>query len=72
MDHANNRTGSSMISPLLDHVKNYYDERIDEKIRDFTDFNPRIEAAVQALAEWAPAKPKRVLEIGCGIGGTSL
>jgi SAM-dependent methyltransferase len=60
-----------MISPSLDHVKNYYDERIDEKIRDFTDFNPRIEAAVQALAEWAPAKPKRVLEIGCGIGATS-
>ena len=55
----------------IDRVKAFYDERIDGKIRDFTDCNPRIEAAVQALAEWAPVKPKRILEIGCGIGATS-
>jgi 2-polyprenyl-3-methyl-5-hydroxy-6-metoxy-1,4-benzoquinol methylase len=55
----------------LDSVKAYYDERIEGKIRDFTHFNPRIEAAIHTLAEWAPIKPKRVLEIGCGIGATT-
>lgn len=57
--------------PTIEAVKAYYDERIEGKIRDFTDFNPRIEGAIQTLAEWAPVYPKRVLEIGCGIGATS-
>lgn len=61
----------TMAAPTLDAVRTYYDERIEGKIRDFTHFNPRIEAAIQTLAEWAPANPKRILEIGCGIGATS-
>jgi SAM-dependent methyltransferase len=52
-------------------VEAYYNERVAGKLRDFTDFNPRIEAAVETIAEWSPARPKRVLEIGCGIGATS-
>jgi SAM-dependent methyltransferase len=60
-----------MNKPSIDTVKAFYDERIGGKISDFTDSNPRIEAAVEALAEWAPVKPKRILEIGCGIGATS-
>lgn len=60
-----------MTTPTLESVQAYYDERIDEKIRDFTHANPRIEAAVQLIAEWAPPKPARILEIGCGIGATS-
>ena len=60
-----------MSIPSIDTVREYYDERIDGKIADFTDNNPRIEAAVETLAEWAPVKPKRILEIGCGIGATS-
>lgn len=60
-----------MSSISQDTVKTYYDDRIEGKLRDFTDFNPRIEAAVRTLADWAPQKPKRVLEIGCGIGATS-
>lgn len=52
-------------------VENYYDERVAGKLRDFTQFNPRIEAAVQTLAEWAPSNPSRVLEVGCGIGATT-
>lgn len=60
-----------MSAPSKDTVKSYYDDRIEGKLRDFTGFNPRIEAAVRTLAEWAPRKPKRVLEIGCGIGATS-
>jgi SAM-dependent methyltransferase len=51
-------------------VQAYYDERVGGKIRDFTHLNPRIEAAVQLVAEWAPSQPKRILEIGCGIGAT--
>src|SRR5437763_1839046 len=58
-------------APDLVYVKSYYDERIEGKLLDFTQPNPRIEAAIQTLAEWAPAKPRRVLEIGCGIGATS-
>jgi SAM-dependent methyltransferase len=60
-----------MSNPSKEHVKSYYDERVEGKLSDFTDFNPRIEAAVRSLAEWAPPEPKRILEIGCGIGATS-
>lgn len=60
-----------MTPPSLESIQAYYDERIDGKIRDFTHANPRIEAAIQLVAEWAPPKPTRVLEIGCGIGATS-
>lgn len=60
-----------MDKPSIDTVKAFYDERIGGKLSDFTESNPRIEAAVHALAEWAPVKPKRILEIGCGIGATS-
>jgi trans-aconitate methyltransferase len=60
-----------MTTPTLESIQAYYDERIDEKIRDFTHANPRIEAAVQLIAEWAPPKPARILEIGCGIGATA-
>jgi SAM-dependent methyltransferase len=60
-----------MTAPTLDAVQAYYDERVEGKIRDFTHPNPRIEAAIQTLAEWAPSNPKRILEIGCGIGATS-
>jgi trans-aconitate methyltransferase len=52
-------------------IESYYDGRIGEKILDFTRPLPRIEAAIQTLAEWAPADPRRILEIGCGIGATS-
>jgi len=60
-----------MSIPSIETVKEFYDERIEGKIADFTESNPRIEAAVETLAEWAPVKPKRILEIGCGIGATS-
>lgn len=60
-----------MTTPTLESIQAYYDERVDGKIRDFTHANPRIEAAIQLVAEWAPPKPTRILEIGCGIGATS-
>ncbi|HWF76490.1 MAG TPA: methyltransferase domain-containing protein [Caulobacteraceae bacterium] len=52
-------------------VEAYYNKRVAGKLADFTGFNPRIEAAVETIAEWSPLRPKRVLEIGCGIGATS-
>ena len=52
-------------------VAAFYDARVGGKLADFVDANPRIEAAVETLAEWAPAHPRRVLEIGCGVGATT-
>ena len=60
-----------MTTPTINTVQTYYNERVEEKLRDFTHPNPRIEAAIATLGEWAPANPKRILEIGCGIGATS-
>ncbi|MBI4366372.1 MAG: class I SAM-dependent methyltransferase [Deltaproteobacteria bacterium] len=59
-----------MVAPALGDVQAYYDERVDGKLRDFTHPNPRIEAAIHLIAEWAPTQPRRILEIGCGIGAT--
>lgn len=58
-------------APAPAGIRQYYDERVDGKLRDFDWANPRIEAAVRTLAAWAPQSPRRVLEIGCGIGATS-
>jgi trans-aconitate methyltransferase len=60
-----------MTTPTLQSVQAYYDERVEGKLRDFTHANPRIEAAIQLIAEWAPPNPRIILEIGCGIGATS-
>jgi SAM-dependent methyltransferase len=59
-----------MTAPTLESVQAYYDERVEGKLRDFTEANPRIEAAIKLVAEWAPPNPSRILEIGCGIGAT--
>lgn len=60
-----------MTAPDKAAVEQYYDARVAEKLSDFTHPLPRIEAAIETLAEWAPAAPRRVLEIGCGVGATS-
>jgi SAM-dependent methyltransferase len=52
-------------------VAAFYDARVGGKLADFVRANPRIEAAVETLAEWAPLSPNRVLEIGCGVGATA-
>jgi len=57
--------------PDQSDVAAFYDARVGGKLDDFVRANPRIEAAVETLAEWAPAHPRRVLEIGCGVGATS-
>jgi len=58
-------------APARKAVEHYYDERVAEKLGDFTRRLPRIEAAIETIAEWAPNAPHRVLEIGCGIGATA-
>lgn len=52
-------------------VKNYYDIKINEKIRGFVEGNPRIEGAWLTVEQWTPSNPQRILEIGCGIGDIS-
>ncbi len=61
----------AMVEPARVSAERYYDDRVAEKLRDFTEALPRIEAAIETLAEWAPTAPRRVLEIGCGVGATS-
>lgn len=58
-------------TPTVQEVQAFYDDRVEGKLRDFTDCNPRIEAAIKTIAEWAPPNPQRILEIGCGIGATT-
>jgi SAM-dependent methyltransferase len=60
-----------MTEPSKATIENYYDGRVEEKLFDFIHPLPRIEAAIETLAEWAPANPRRILEMGCGIGATS-
>jgi SAM-dependent methyltransferase len=60
-----------MLEPVNNSIQNYYDARVTEKLQDFTRPLPRIEAAIQTLSEWAPRAPRRILEIGCGVGATS-
>lgn len=59
------------MSPALETIKRYYDDRIERKIGDFTNANPRIEAAINGLFDWVPGRVDNILEIGCGVGATS-
>jgi len=63
--------GAASATPDPATVAAFYDARVGGKLADFVRANPRIEAAVETLAEWAPARPRRVLEIGCGVGATA-
>lgn len=49
-------------------VKEYYDAHTIEKLRGFVEGNPRVELAWETIVGWAPNRPKRILEIGCGVG----
>jgi SAM-dependent methyltransferase len=46
----------------------YYDNHVLAKLRDFVDGNDRVERAFETIERWGVTKPKRILEIGCGIG----
>ena len=49
-------------------VRAFYDEHIVHKVADFVDGNRRVDAAWHTIQQWAPAAPRRILEIGCGLG----
>lgn len=50
------------------HVVSYYDEHTKHKVNDFIKVNPRVEEAWKTLLKNAPSKPRRILEVGCGVG----
>jgi SAM-dependent methyltransferase len=52
-------------------VRSFYDEAIVYKVAGFVDGNRRVDAAWDTLRKWAPAAPRRILEIGCGLGAMS-
>ncbi|MGV3705924.1 MAG: class I SAM-dependent methyltransferase [Arcticibacter sp.] len=51
-----------------EHVITYYNEHVQNKLNDYIKVNPRIEEAWNTLIRYAPRKPLRILEVGCGIG----
>lgn len=51
-----------------EHVITYYNEHVQNKLNDYIKVNPRIEEAWNTLIRYAPVKPRRILEVGCGIG----
>lgn len=52
----------------VEDIKSYYDSHVFRKLGDFVDGNARVECAWETVESWAPAKPARIVEIGCGIG----
>jgi 2-polyprenyl-3-methyl-5-hydroxy-6-metoxy-1,4-benzoquinol methylase len=58
------------MSDKINHnnVVSYYDEHTKFKINDFVKVNPRVEEAWKTLIKNTPAKPKHILEVGCGVG----
>jgi SAM-dependent methyltransferase len=52
-------------------VVSYYDEHVKNKLNDYIIVNPRIEYGWKTIKKFAPANPKRILEVGCGMGSIS-
>lgn len=52
-------------------IQSYYDSQILGKLRGFVEGNDRVECAWGTIEEWAGSGPKRILEVGCGIGDIS-
>jgi SAM-dependent methyltransferase len=56
------------MNQLHQEVKTYYDAHVAGKLNDFVEGNERVECAWTTIEHWAPTSPKRILEVGCGIG----
>ncbi len=55
--------------PVTDiKIRAFYDQEVERKIRDFVFGNTRVDRAWETLERYAPAGPKQILEIGCGMG----
>jgi SAM-dependent methyltransferase len=57
-----------MTTAQASQVLEYYDQQIVDKVADFVDGNRRVDAAWRTIQAWAPAAPRCVVEIGCGLG----
>jgi SAM-dependent methyltransferase len=66
MSHNLPPTSSPSSSPQ--EIKAYYDEHVTGKLAGFVEGNERVERAWLTVDQWAPTNPRRILEIGCGIG----
>jgi cyclopropane fatty-acyl-phospholipid synthase-like methyltransferase len=55
-------------NPNRENVVSYYDEHVKNKLNDFIVVNPRIEFGWKTIKRYAPSKPMRILEVGCGMG----
>lgn len=54
-------------------IKTYYNSHLNKRINDFTFGNERISRAYDEIFNWIKIhKPKKILEIGCGIGDVSF
>lgn len=54
-----------------DAIRAFYDQHIVDKVADFVDGNPRVDAAWDTIQQWAPPAPRAILEVGCGFGQIS-
>ncbi len=52
-------------------VISYYNEHTKNKLKDYIKVSPRVASAWESIKKWAPLRPLRVLEVGCGIGSIS-
>lgn len=59
------------MSASRQEIKSYYDDHIAGKLTGFIEGNRRVECAWKTIARWEPAHPRKVLEVGCGIGDIS-
>jgi 2-polyprenyl-3-methyl-5-hydroxy-6-metoxy-1,4-benzoquinol methylase len=55
-------------NPDRENVVSYYDEHTKNKLHDYIIVNPRIEFGWNTIKQFAPGKPLRILEVGCGMG----
>lgn len=58
-------------NPNRETVVSYYDEHVKNKLNDYIQINPRIDYGWKTIKRFAPANPKRILEVGCGMGSVS-
>ncbi len=52
----------------MNDVIAYYDAHLRGKLEGFVEGNPRVERAWTRVEQNAPVSPRRILELGCGIG----
>jgi methylase of polypeptide subunit release factors len=57
-----------MTSLKLQSVETFYDNFVDQSLRDYIRGNRRIEAAVNFILKHLPSTSCNALEIGCGMG----